>query len=919
MSKPLIEYLRRATDLARRLAPVPDEESGDAGDHLSSSGGIGGRKSPTVDIGSFLLSTFNAMIRRVEDNYITVGIIGITSSGKSSVINAMMGRRLLVQRVRPSSNIIVNSLISHGSSVRVEICFAGKESEIHESEGSGSEVDGGLGELLKKYSDESENEGNGLGVELIKIWTPEFRLGDGVMMADTPGLKAYSFPKHEELTWAFLAPMVDVAVFLCTAKSESDADHRKYLKRLKDYGKDTVVVQNMKDSVEPELGEGGAVRKTREENLLTLRKRLARNVAGVFGEGGLPPIYQVSAKEAAEPATYAGSGFPELVGCLRSKAGRQQSTLEAKRGRDFVRELAKLLPSGGGGEGGERERLLAIEAETASLELTLKSIAREEEEFATRCGEIAFDSEQRAQRFRDPETFRSISLVSDKNLARSRADKFLDDLHSFESGSFASIIKLVEDSSRKATGLGRVLGMEEKEFRDKHMLSAHSSRSRLTVPTEKVDLTRQVKQKSVFGGLKRLCGSVLGVTSLGWGLEEEPYTEDVVDFETLGRKVGSELADFSSSFALSCQHSLDNVSMWFSRLAREARTQLSRSRRQEELRRRIAGNAEVFKDFDALLAELIEAFPELPEAPDSVPATDWDGPGHAAAPNWAPSGSDFETVRVAPAARELARLCMTAGASARLSARNHYLSESGIGSSGRAVVLGWDSMETDSFLSNFWFDYNPGREFGFGRLADRDIGAEHGTVHAVQFRRPSAELPELIVLFARNSATASKSRSKEHLIDFSRVLDNAAMAESCVFYLMDGMQLGASVSTLAGSPGLVRFLMTSRHLVLTLRSFSQFSSGTPDMKSFEDFAEYLILARKIFDRDIRLPIGSFMANCTDLGISVLGDRFFKGNFPLKAEDDPSFYDIFGKISDPAHFGWFLGGLHKARKSDLSVS
>ncbi|MDR1314613.1 MAG: dynamin family protein, partial [Deltaproteobacteria bacterium] len=509
MAKPLIEYLRQASALAERLDSAPLEDAAVNGKAGEASSG---------DALDPLSKIFDKMIQKLEDKDVSVGLIGITSCGKSSVINAIMGHDLLVHRVRPSSNIVVNCRKDSGDRVRAEIIFAGKPSQLFEVGGHGARNDKELAELIGRYSDESENANNRLGVDFIKIWTPEFRLGDDVTVADTPGLKAYAYQEHEELTWAFMGPQVDVAIFLCTAKSESDADNRKYLEMLRDFGdKDIVVVQNMRDSVMPELDVKGRERRSREQNLQILEKRLRRLVAGVFEGRPCPPIFQISAKEASDKAKYASSGFPELIDCLNVMVRKSRDTLELKRGRTFVKKLRKRMPSGGDVEV-EKELLEENEAEIEEAARLLKVTTVEFEDFNKRFEGIKSDVDRNVARFRAPGTFRS-------NLDQDRARELLEEFNSFVKTSYVKIIKLVKEISGKATAVASCLDLEDKEFRNKHKQNA-PTRESLRVPTNEELRYRRTQQSGFGGSVKRFFGNIFGGDD--WGYVDDSYTVFVV-------------------------------------------------------------------------------------------------------------------------------------------------------------------------------------------------------------------------------------------------------------------------------------------------------------------------------------------------------------------------------------------------------
>ncbi|MDR1038535.1 MAG: dynamin family protein [Deltaproteobacteria bacterium] len=939
MAKPLLEFLQKAADLAGQLEPVPIWEGGGAVRSQRGRGaGSGGEEAPR-DPRAGLLAVLESMTRDVTDDVVTVGIIGITSCGKSSVINSMMGRKLLVQRVKPSSNILVKCRRDAGSPVRAEICYTPEPSgktapppqEIALGDPGAEDCDA-LAGLVKSLSDESENQGNRLGVDHVKIWTPEFRLGDGVTLTDTPGLKAYGCPQHEELTWAFFAPTVDVALFLCTAKSESDADNLKFLRRLRDGDKVTVVAQNMKDSVVGEVGPGGEVRKTPEENLEILKARLARTVKAAFGEEGCPPIFQISAREAADPEKWDRSGFPELIDCLQSKLAVSRETLDLARARRFARELAKLIPAeqAAGGQGAE---VPDTDAEIASAAATLREIADEYESFRARYTELAGRVRERSAFFRSPECYGippgRMGRRDGMGLAEAR--RILDELTAFVNGTLDGIVAMVNETSGKATAFARTLEVDERSIRDRRA-SFGAARTALAVPTDEVRGTRKVQEEGILGSAKRLLGRVVGVE---WGQKEEGTSEHVVNFARLRAEVERELSGFQAELSVSITEAFANVEHWYTQLAAAGQEALARARERDVLRKRVETNDTVLREFERLLSELSAAYPPLPArgpaAAGTGPEAGAGGAGASGAAGSRPSagpsaaaaassaGSSWVRAEVSRTALELMSLAMTAGAEARLSARSHYLENPAAGEFEHAVVLGWDPIETGNFLSDFWFDFSGGQDFGIGKVVDENDGHQESYVSVRRYSAPRPGLPGLTVLFAKNNARAGPGGEREHIIPFTRLLGDQPLSKTCVFYLTEGLQAGESAATLLGEDELVSLLMGAGKLVLTLQSFAQFASGPPDRTAMADFAESLWYLKDSFVREGGLAISSFMANSRDLGISVLGDLFFRSDAPLRALNDSGVMDRFARVSDPSLLTMFVEGLVKAEREGLRAA
>ena len=52
---------------------------------------------------------FNDRDNSVKGNIIRVAIMGITSSGKSTLVNALLGEKILPMAIRPSSSIIITA------------------------------------------------------------------------------------------------------------------------------------------------------------------------------------------------------------------------------------------------------------------------------------------------------------------------------------------------------------------------------------------------------------------------------------------------------------------------------------------------------------------------------------------------------------------------------------------------------------------------------------------------------------------------------------------------------------------------------------------------------------------------------------------------------------------------------------------
>jgi GTPase SAR1 family protein len=235
-----------------------------------------------------------------------VGLIGITSSGKSTLVNALLGAELLPEAVRPSSNSLV--VCEWGERLQCVIHYQDpgrKPTAVPAS---------AIANRLRKYGDEATNPGNEKDVREIRLRSPHFKLGRGVTLVDTPGLDAFNHDAHESLTLDVLLPTVDMVAFVTTCKANSDAKMSGYVSMAKAHGKPIIVVQNMMDSVEDKQGVRGEILKTRDEVLAEHRRR----VETVLLKAGVSSllISQVSAIWALRHKDKA-SGVPEFVAAVQ--------------------------------------------------------------------------------------------------------------------------------------------------------------------------------------------------------------------------------------------------------------------------------------------------------------------------------------------------------------------------------------------------------------------------------------------------------------------------------------------------------------------------------------------------------------------------------------------------------------------------
>jgi len=181
-------------------------------------------------------STLSMIIDRLEDNSFEIAIFGRVSSGKSSLLNAILDSNVLPVGVTPITAVPTRLL--YGDAPIVHVWRANRPREEFDIS------------QLQEFVSEQLNPGNEKHVTRIAVQLPSVRLSDGVAFVDTPGLGSLATRGAAE-TLAYL-PRCDLGVVLIDAGSTLTPDDLQTIQILYDAAIPATVLLSKADLLSPE-------------------------------------------------------------------------------------------------------------------------------------------------------------------------------------------------------------------------------------------------------------------------------------------------------------------------------------------------------------------------------------------------------------------------------------------------------------------------------------------------------------------------------------------------------------------------------------------------------------------------------------------------------------------------------------------
>lgn len=259
-----------------------------------------------------LSSEAEELTTRMAEGRFHVACIGQFKRGKSTLINALIGRRLLPAGVVPLTAVV--TVVRYGSELAARVRMA---------DGTWTAIDP---DTLVEYVSEERNPENRRGVSAIEVFVPSPLLQGGMCLVDTPGLGSV-FEQATAATHAFV-PHIDAALVVLGADPPIGGEEAALVEDVARQVDDIIIVLNKADRLS-DIERQEAARFTER----VLEGRLSRPVG---------QLLQVSATD-----RLAGSGpardFAALEETLERLAGRSGASLVQAAEARWVEILAARL------------------------------------------------------------------------------------------------------------------------------------------------------------------------------------------------------------------------------------------------------------------------------------------------------------------------------------------------------------------------------------------------------------------------------------------------------------------------------------------------------------------------------------------------------------------------------------------------
>ena len=173
------------------------------------------------------------LIDKIENRKITISVIGQFKRGKSMLVNAILGDKILPIGIVPVTAVVTT--IEHGEKAATVRFDNGIVREIPFDE-------------MSDYINEQSNSDNHLGVRQVAVYSPSDFLENGITLVDTPGVGSVH-QKNTDEAYAFVKES-DAVIFMLSVDSPINSIEVDFLKNARAFASKFYFVVNKIDTID---------------------------------------------------------------------------------------------------------------------------------------------------------------------------------------------------------------------------------------------------------------------------------------------------------------------------------------------------------------------------------------------------------------------------------------------------------------------------------------------------------------------------------------------------------------------------------------------------------------------------------------------------------------------------------------------
>ncbi|ODA29178.1 dynamin family protein [Planctopirus hydrillae] len=404
------------------------------------------------------------------ENRFVITVLGKAKRGKSTLINALLGRRdddlAPVDRL-PASNVI--SRFRYGDELSCRIHF--RSADLNSAEGTPVRP-----AQVRDYVTEEGNPGNRKQVELLDVAGPFDGFNQDLVLVDTPGSGSIH-EYHDALLQAFI-PQSDAVIFLVTSRMPLDQDELDLLRRVRDADiRKILFVINKIDETTP-------------EELAQAEAHNAAHLARLDLKQPVGSLIPISAKQAFL-GNLQTSGMTVLAERIRTLITQEKSHVLRERLIGRVRQAVDPLLAG-------------LVAETVMLSSDPEERARQRASLESSLQRLELERPVTEQQFRS----RWVNAV----------DQFAADVNEIRGQAQMRVLEFIDGHTLASiTGLSRKLPGQIQNILDELLKAPVAELERTLKQSAEALQSDYPRVRLKPGGVVLTRSNQMAIQALGWG------------------------------------------------------------------------------------------------------------------------------------------------------------------------------------------------------------------------------------------------------------------------------------------------------------------------------------------------------------------------------------------------------------------